>query len=126
MDGRFANPIKSKSHRLLNVAIHTFLPRASGHPGWLVTRATRLLDATLSFGANKESLCFFGGGNGVASAPSSLYTFSMCKERILAAISIDFLLEIELILQGEVIHLKAALSLEVRGFMQVERIVTPS
>ncbi len=65
---------------------------------------------------------FIGGGNGVASVPSSLYTFTMCKERILAAISIDFLLEIESILHGEVIHLKAALSIAVRGFLQVERI----
>ena len=46
-----------------------------------------------------------GGGNGVASVPSSLYIFIRCKEGILAAILIDFLYEIELILQGEVIHL---------------------
>jgi len=46
-----------------------------------------------------------GVGNGVASVPSSLYTFIRCKEGILAAILIDFLFEIELILQGEVIHL---------------------
>ena len=46
-----------------------------------------------------------GGGNGVASVPSSPYTLTRCKEGILAAILIDFLYEIELILQGEVIHL---------------------
>ena len=62
----------------------------------------------------------------MASVPSSLCIFSMCRERILAAIPIDFLEEIELILQGEVIHLKAALSIKVRGFMQVETIVTVS
>ena len=50
-----------------------------------------------------------GGGNGVASVPSSPYTFTMCRERILAAILFDFLLEIEIILHGEVIHLKASL-----------------
>jgi len=62
----------------------------------------------------------------VASVPSSLCTFSMSRERMLAAMPLDFLVEIELILQGEVIHLKAALSIKVRGFMQVERIVTVS
>ncbi len=51
-----------------------------------------------------------GGGNGVASVPSSPYTFTMCREGILAAILFDFLLEIEIILHGEVIHLKEAMS----------------
>ena len=52
-----------------------------------------------------------GGGNGVASVPSSPYLFSISKEGILAAILIDFLSEIELILHREVIHLKASLAM---------------
>jgi hypothetical protein len=55
--------------------------------------------------------CFIGGGNGVASVLSSPYLFSISKEGILAAILIDFLLEIELILHREVIHLKASLAM---------------
>ena len=54
------------------------------------------------------NMCLYGstgGGNGVASVPSSPYTLTRCKEGILAAILIDFLTEIGLILQGEVIHL---------------------
>ncbi len=47
----------------------------------------------------------------MASVLSSPYLFSISKEGILAAISIDFLLEIELILHREVIHLKASLAL---------------
>ena len=47
----------------------------------------------------------------MASVPSSPYLFSISKEGILAAILIDFLLEIELILHREVIHLKASLAL---------------
>ena len=38
-------------------------------------------------------------------------TINVCKEGILAAISIDFLLEIKLILHREVIHLKASLAM---------------
>ena len=60
----------------------------------------------------------------MASVLSSPYIFTMCKEGILAAISIDFLLEIEWILYGEVIHLKAALLIVERRFLQVERIRT--
>ena len=47
----------------------------------------------------------------MASVLSSQYLFSISKERILAAILIDFLLEIELTLHGEVIHLMASLAM---------------
>ncbi len=60
----------------------------------------------------QTDFCFLsiGGGNGVASVPSSPYLFSISKEGILAAILFDFLLEIEIILHGEVIHLEEAMS----------------
>ncbi len=60
----------------------------------------------------------------MASVPSSPYLFSISKGGILAAILFDFLLEIEIILHGEVIHLKAALSIVVRGFLQAGKIGT--